>query len=178
MEEREQKRFVSSNRWPSEQGAILIWRPQIFWFFYPLSHTEISWFCSFCLLFGDPSPTHCGLQISMAPKWSSTTWEPISFTGNWALGTGLDSTITPWARSSTTQQVDIAWFINRADRKSQVWRFWGVDLQICRRRRPAKKQFETLHVLSAKFMNFLVQGLSFFTNSVDAEFAFVKELED
>ena len=43
-------------------------------FFYPLPQlllSQISWFCSFHLLFGDnPSPTHCGRHIWKPPTWN------------------------------------------------------------------------------------------------------------
>ena len=54
----------------------LSWMTSEFFFFdfltpspTPLSHTKISWFCSFCLLFGNPPPpTHYGRLIWKPPK--------------------------------------------------------------------------------------------------------------
>ena len=72
----------SGKRWVNERSAgkrasiIHIWRPQHFRIFWPppLSLSQISWFCSFHLLFGDPlPPPHCGRHIwkpPIAAQWA------------------------------------------------------------------------------------------------------------
>ena len=54
----------------SRKGASIYDGRKIFGFFDrlpPLSHTEISWFWSFCLLFGDPPPPPCADVIQVWP---------------------------------------------------------------------------------------------------------------
>ena len=112
--------------WWCPQNFLIIWPPSP-----PLSQSQISWFCFFCLHFGDPPPpTQWGRHIWKPPcvKWvspfpfSSEHRSPLSafthshsfplrvkrYTKNAAMGHGMGSMGPPMDMGCPKQQGGVA----------------------------------------------------------------------
>ena len=74
---------------PLPQGGFHIWRPRNFLIFFypPLSLSQISWFCPFRLLFGDPLPHPLVTYINRLILFllSAFLWPPVTVTNQLIL---------------------------------------------------------------------------------------------